>query len=312
MSKTSEPKPGIEYFRMDVGFYRDRKIQFVTARFGAKGESITGRLLCEIYERHGYYMDWNKDIAQLFAKGVGYSVSPSLANDVVNELAKRGFFDKTLLNSFGILTSREIQARYFLICKNAERKGVLYDPNYILVDISKYDNVKPAIKVAQNAENSPPKRRLRRVFTTKRKVKEKESKEKETENKKDTESLENIINHHVSFSSLSQDTAKEREENAYTHDTNVMRDMYGNPLKLTMKFSDKRDTKVEVEKHVNRERMDITRLVSIYGQKIKDIKEISSVDMREESIRQFCDYVLEKYVVKNERWLPLLFKMDML
>jgi len=195
---------GLEYFPLDVGYFRDKRIQFVTARFGAKGDSITMRLLCEIYEQ-GYYIDWNNDIAQLFAKGAGINISPTLVSEVVLELAKRGFFDKTLLDSFSILTSHKIQERYFTICKNAERKGVIYDPNFILVDISKYENVTPVINVAQKTEFT----HQNTVFLTfpessREKEKEKESKEKEKESKEKKSKNNIIINHHC-FPSISED-----------------------------------------------------------------------------------------------------------
>lgn len=131
-------KAGLDYFSLDVDFFQDDKIQFVSARFGTKGEAITLRLLCKIY-RQGYYTEWDEDIALLFAKGVGDGCRHSCVNDVVHELLKRGFFDKSIFERFSILTSIGIQKRYFEA--SIRRKGVLYNKDYLLIDLSKYNNV---------------------------------------------------------------------------------------------------------------------------------------------------------------------------
>lgn len=139
-------KTGLEYFPLDIDFFMDEKIQFVSARFGTKGEAIAVRLLCKIY-RQGYYTEWNDDMALLFAKSVGDGCRDSCVKDVVHELLKRGFFDRGIFERFSILTSRGIQRRYFEAV--VRRKGVAYEEDYILVDVEKYDNI---VKVAQNTD----------------------------------------------------------------------------------------------------------------------------------------------------------------
>ena len=134
---------------------KDEKIQFVSARFGMKGEAITIRLLCRIY-RNGYYLDWNDDMALLFAKGVGDGVQHSCVNDVVYELLKRGFFDKSIFERFSILTSRGIQKRYFEA--TVRRKKVIVNPDFLLIDTSCYQNIvlckHDVYNSGQNANNS--------------------------------------------------------------------------------------------------------------------------------------------------------------
>lgn len=129
---------GIKYFSFDVDFFNDEKIEFTSARFGVKGEVIAIRLLCKIY-RNGYYTTWNEDESALLAKRAGDGVSPSLVSEVVKELVKRGFFDETLLNRFGILTSRGIQKRYFEATKRF--KSVEVERDFLLVEVDKNANV---------------------------------------------------------------------------------------------------------------------------------------------------------------------------
>ena len=142
-------KTGLISFHLDVDIFEDEKIQFVSARFGAKGEAITIRLLCKIY-RQGYFTDWNEDIALLFSKDAGNGISPACANDVVYELLKRGFFDKGIFERFSILTSRRIQRQYF--GASIRRNEAEYDPRYMLVDASAWKNSRSIEPINQNAD----------------------------------------------------------------------------------------------------------------------------------------------------------------
>lgn len=132
-------KKGMEYFPLDVDFFEDEKIQFVSSRFGIKGEIFTIRLLTRIY-RNGYFTKWDEDAAYLFSKVAGKEFTPGLANSIVHELVKRGFFDKTLFDSLGILTSHGIQRRFFKACER--RKSVTVEKQYLLVDPSDFKNLK--------------------------------------------------------------------------------------------------------------------------------------------------------------------------
>lgn len=132
-------KKGIDYFPLDVDFFEDEKVQFIGAKFGAKGEVCAIRLLTRIY-RNGYFLAWDEDAAYLFAKVVGKEFSYCLVRDIVHELVRRGFFDETILNSFRILTSRGIQERYFKACER--RKVVEVDERYLLVNPGDFKNLK--------------------------------------------------------------------------------------------------------------------------------------------------------------------------
>jgi hypothetical protein len=114
-------KEGLSYFPLDIDFFEDEKVQFLSARFGVKGDGILIRLLCKIY-RQGYSIEFNEDVALLFARSVGDINLHGLVKDVVNELLKRGFFDEGIFKRFGLLTSKGIQKRYVKICTDAKRK----------------------------------------------------------------------------------------------------------------------------------------------------------------------------------------------
>jgi len=114
-------KEGLSYFPLDVDFFEDSKVEFLSARFGVKGDGILTRLLCKIY-RQGYSLEFNDDVALLFARSVGDINLHGLVKDVVNELLKRGFFNEPIFKRFGLLTSKGIQKRYVKICTDAKRK----------------------------------------------------------------------------------------------------------------------------------------------------------------------------------------------
>ncbi len=133
-------KRGIDYFPLDVDFFEDDKIMLVSSKFGVKGEIITIRLLARIYKTNGYFMRWDEDTALLFAKTVGLG-EPAycLVNDVVQELARRGFFNEEILGSFDVLTSHGIQERYLKAVER--RKTVEMIAEYCLVQPENYKNL---------------------------------------------------------------------------------------------------------------------------------------------------------------------------
>jgi rRNA maturation endonuclease Nob1 len=167
----------LEYINIDVNFFDDIKILFVSERFSEKGELIAIKILLWIY-RQGYYTQWNEEIAMLFAKKNFKNVSFELVNDVIGELLKRGFLNEEMFKSFGILTSNGIQKRWFEIVTKAKRKCSI-KPEFNLL-IPKIREETPAKQVL-----TPPERVLtppERAETTQSKVKEskvnKEYKEK--------------------------------------------------------------------------------------------------------------------------------------
>jgi len=125
-------KQGLSYFPVDVDIYEDDKMQFISARFGMKGEGIVFRLLAKIY-RNGYHIKFDEDALLLFAKSCDMRNEKNLVNDVVNELVKREFFSKLIFDSFAVLTSKAIQSQYVKICNDSKRIGYTIEPKYDLI-----------------------------------------------------------------------------------------------------------------------------------------------------------------------------------
>lgn len=168
-------KEGIDYFSFDIDFFNDEKIEFVSARFGVKGEVMAIRLLCKIY-RNGYYTVWNEDESIILSKRAGEAISPALVSDIVIELVKRGFFNKTIFDKFKILTSNGIQKRYFEATKRYQSINVISE--YLLVNVSNLHNVHIIpLNVHINPEYADINSQIEKEKETERKLKEKEKKE---------------------------------------------------------------------------------------------------------------------------------------
>ena len=120
-------KEGIEYFPLDVCL--DDKFELIEAEFGLTGFAVVVKLLQKIYGQFGYYCEWNIEVALLFAKRIG--LGGSVVSEIVAASIRRGIFDKTMHDRYGILTSAGIQKRYFEAV--SRRKIVKIKKAYLLV-----------------------------------------------------------------------------------------------------------------------------------------------------------------------------------
>ena len=171
----------------------------------------------------------------LFAKKNFKNVSFELVNDVIGELLKRGFLNEEMFKSFGILTSRGIQKRWFEIVTKAKRKCSI-NPDFNLL-IPKIKEETPAKRelTPPEPEETPPDD----AETTQSKVKEsKVNKElKESWHKEKLEFLNNgiwkeqfCIARRISLSKLEErqkeflvsvELRQESVDNLYQYFTNV-------------------------------------------------------------------------------------------
>lgn len=182
------PKASLSYFPFNVDFFSDDKIMLVAARFGVKGEIIAVKLLCKIYSTNGYYYQWGEDESLLFAKTVGEGITHALVNDVVNELAKRGFFNESILSRFKILTSTGIQDRYITICKQLKRT-VEIKPEY---NCTKLKMLRDALS-PELSDKTPELLSKIQEESTQRKGKENKGKENEEEAPPPSEFLKRLF-----------------------------------------------------------------------------------------------------------------------
>ena len=122
-------KRGIDYFPLDVVL--DDKFELIEAEYGLMGFGVVVKLLQKIYGGQGYYIEWNDEVALLFARKNG--VGGNVVSEIIAASIKRGIFDKALYERYSVLTSAGIQRRYLEAV--SRRKGVELDKRYLLLSI---------------------------------------------------------------------------------------------------------------------------------------------------------------------------------
>lgn len=121
-------KNGIDFFSFDTCL--DDKFALLEAEFGLTGFGIVVKLYQKIYGERGYYVEWTNEVALLFGHRNG--LGGNVVSEITSAAIKRGIFDSTMYEKYGILTSMGIQKRYFEAV--SRRKIVEIDKRYLLVD----------------------------------------------------------------------------------------------------------------------------------------------------------------------------------
>ncbi len=124
-------KTKIDYFPIDCT--DDSRMKLVELKHGLVAYAVYVKLLQKIYGGMGYYMNWNEDIMLLFSGEHNLSLDNVI--NIVEDMLKRGIFNKELYESYGILTSAEIQEQYLFVI--AKRKNKELDQRFCLINSAK-------------------------------------------------------------------------------------------------------------------------------------------------------------------------------
>lgn len=124
-------KTALDYYPIDVDFLREFPVRIIMKNCGAESPAVLLALLGHIYGNHGYYLEWTKENA--FFIGEDSYVDVAKVHEVIKEALEINFFDKSMLDTYQILTSKEIQEQYFTIVRQSRRK-IQYNPAYLLVN----------------------------------------------------------------------------------------------------------------------------------------------------------------------------------
>lgn len=157
-------KKGLDYFPLYVDIFDNEKVAAISGEFQLKGEIIVIKLLCAIY-RNGYFYEWS-EMNKMYLLRQLPAVSPGLLQEVVERLVKWGFFDKSVFDSSGVLTSRSIQEHYF--SATARRKSAISRERYPYLLIDSAEN-------GVSARNNPVQTELMFAESTQRKEKERKT-----------------------------------------------------------------------------------------------------------------------------------------
>jgi hypothetical protein len=128
-------RQGIDYFPYDVDLDLDDKLGMIVGEFKIKGEVLYIKLCAWIYKTNGYYTEWNEDVQLRFLRRYDYcGFSVSFLNEVVPRLIKWELFDRTVFDSFHVLTSARIQATW--LDATRKRKDCTIDKKFLVLDVS--------------------------------------------------------------------------------------------------------------------------------------------------------------------------------
>ncbi len=156
------PKCGLSYFPIDTGFFDDSKTLEIMDACGAQSISVLVYLLCNIYEKEGYYIRWDNGQSLLTARNLG--IKRGAVQEVVDKATQVGFFDSGIYEKFEILTSRGIQKRYYDAISNFRRKGLTVRREIALIpQLSEFMQAETPVNVAETpvyaCDNPTEKRR---------------------------------------------------------------------------------------------------------------------------------------------------------
>ncbi len=122
-------KQGLDYFPLDVGFFGDKNIRILKARYRSDGIAVYIKLLCDIY-KEGYFLPvecW-EDYIFVIADEIG--ATPDKVEQIITFLHNRAMvrlYRKDELTGYAldaVITSHGIQKRYATAIKSRRKKGV--------------------------------------------------------------------------------------------------------------------------------------------------------------------------------------------
>lgn len=110
-------KQGLDYFPLNTDFMHDRVVRRVMKREGDSAFTILLYTLSYLYSGEGYYIHVDDDFYDELSDQL-FSTDNDSVRRVLHLFVEYGFFDSSLYERYGILTSADIQ-RQFLLSLNA-------------------------------------------------------------------------------------------------------------------------------------------------------------------------------------------------
>ncbi len=135
-------KTGLDYYPMDVGFLRDKKVRLLRAEFGASSVVFVLYVLSKVYEEDGYYLKWDKDECLIAADEL--RESPAYIGEVLQGCLSRSLFDERVFQMFGVLTSAGVQRRYLRGCEKRDVIEIIQE--YWLLNVDNKNDVPAGIR----------------------------------------------------------------------------------------------------------------------------------------------------------------------
>ena len=123
-------KQGLDYFPLNTDFMHDRVVRRVMKREGDSAFTILLYTLSYIYSGEGYYILVNDDFYDELSDQL-FSTDNDHVRRVLRLFVEYGFFDSTLYERHGVLTSVDVQRQFLFITKRRSHRHIL--PAYCLL-----------------------------------------------------------------------------------------------------------------------------------------------------------------------------------
>lgn len=154
-------KPGISFYRMDAGHIQNKKVRLLYNEFDSDGYYIWHALIDYAYGHWGYYFDMNdQEGLELFASDYCKKKLTTI-QEVITGCLRRGLFEQTVADAFGILTSDMMQETFLIATSERRAKGSVFEmrSEWLLIDLSV--DVPPNISIVPvNNANLPGKKTI--------------------------------------------------------------------------------------------------------------------------------------------------------
>lgn len=130
-------KKGLDYFSFDTNHHQDLRVKCLKRRFGCEGLAIFTYLVSEIFRVEGYWLSVTPEL--LFDTADYLDVDEERTRLIIDECCTQGLFDADTYRQHGVLTSEEIQMKYFTAIKKLHRKvQPIHEMPYLLHATSDY------------------------------------------------------------------------------------------------------------------------------------------------------------------------------
>lgn len=122
-------KQGIDYFPFDVGFFGDKNVRILKARYRSDGIAVYIKLLCDIY-KEGYFLPVESWDDYIFVIADEITISSDKVEQIIAFLQNRAMvrvFKKDELTGCdldAVITSHGIQKRYATAMKSRRKKSI--------------------------------------------------------------------------------------------------------------------------------------------------------------------------------------------
>ncbi|WP_336618762.1 DUF4373 domain-containing protein, partial [Bacteroides acidifaciens] len=109
-------KQGLDYFPLNTDFMHDRVVRRVMKREGDSAFTILLYTLSYLYSGEGYYIHVDDDFYDELSDQL-FCTDNDNVRQVLRLFVEYGFFDSSLYERYGILTSADIQRQFLFVTK---------------------------------------------------------------------------------------------------------------------------------------------------------------------------------------------------